>query len=84
MNPLPVWIGHSSDAVASRVLCCSGRASPLKVAVCDHCGGTAFTRRKDDNPETVKARLEGYRRQTAPILPYYGQKGLLYRVDGMA
>jgi adenylate kinase len=57
---------------------------PKKAGVCDVCGGTEFTRRKDDNAETVKARLKAYREQTAPILPYYRNKGLLQRVDGMA
>jgi adenylate kinase len=57
---------------------------PKKAGVCDVCGGTEFTRRKDDNAETVKARLVAYRQQTAPILPYYKAKGLLHRVDGMA
>ena len=57
---------------------------PKKDGVCDVCGGTEFTRRKDDNAETVKARLVAYRQQTAPILPYYKAKGLLHRVDGMA
>ena len=57
---------------------------PKKEGVCDICGGTEFTRRKDDNAETVKARLKAYREQTAPILPYYKNKGLLQRVDGMA
>ncbi|HNB25646.1 MAG TPA: adenylate kinase [Alphaproteobacteria bacterium] len=57
---------------------------PKKEGVCDACGGTQFTRRKDDNAETVKARLVAYRQQTAPILPYYKAKGLLHRVDGMA
>jgi len=57
---------------------------PKKAGVCDVCGGTEFTRRKDDNGETVKARLVAYRQQTAPILPYYRTKGLLHRVDGMA
>ncbi|HJU77289.1 MAG TPA: adenylate kinase, partial [Sphingomicrobium sp.] len=57
---------------------------PKKEGVCDVCGGTKFTRRKDDNAETVKARLTAYREQTAPILPYYRAKGLLYPVDGMA
>jgi adenylate kinase len=57
---------------------------PKKKGVCDVCGGTEFTRRKDDNAETVKARLKAYREQTAPILPYYKNKGLLQRVDGMA
>jgi len=57
---------------------------PKKKGVCDVCGSTDFTRRKDDNAETVKARLTAYREQTAPILPYYKKKGLLRRVDGMA
>ncbi len=57
---------------------------PRKDGVCDACGATQFSRRKDDDPETVKARLEAYREQTAPILPYYERKGLLHRVDGMA
>jgi len=57
---------------------------PKKKGVCDVCGSTEFTRRKDDNAETVKARLKAYREQTAPILPYYKKKGLLQRVDGMA
>ncbi len=51
---------------------------------CDSCGGTEFSRRADDNAETVKTRLAAYRAQTAPILPYYREKGLLVRVDGMA
>lgn len=57
---------------------------PKVAGVCDSCGGTDFTRRKDDNAETVKARLVAYREQTAPILPYYKGKGLLHQVDGMA
>jgi adenylate kinase len=57
---------------------------PKKEGVCDVCGGTEFTRRKDDNAETVKARLKAYHEQTAPILPYYKKKGLVNRVDGMA
>lgn len=57
---------------------------PKVAGVCDTCGGTDFTRRKDDNAETVKARLVAYRQQTAPILPYYQGKGLLHQVDGMA
>jgi adenylate kinase len=57
---------------------------PKKPGVCDRCGSTEFLRRKDDNPETLKARLEAYRAQTAPIVPYYRRKGLLKDVDGMA
>lgn len=51
---------------------------------CDRCGGTEFVRRPDDNAETVKARLAAYHAQTAPILPYYAQRGVLRSVDGMA
>jgi len=58
---------------------------PPKVeGVCDVCGGTEFTRRADDNAETVTARLEAYHRQTAPLLPYYRERGVLHTVDGMA
>jgi adenylate kinase len=57
---------------------------PKKDGICDKCGGTEFVRRADDNAETVKARLVAYRKQTAPILPYYKGKGLLRSVDGMA
>lgn len=39
--------------------------------------------RADDNAETLKKRLDVYREQTAPIIPYYEQKGMLQRVDGM-
>jgi adenylate kinase len=57
---------------------------PKVDGVCDVCGSTEFTRRKDDNAETVAARLEAYRGQTAPILPYYQGRSLLRQVDGMA
>lgn len=57
---------------------------PKKDGVCDKCGSTEFTRRADDKPETVKARLAAYHAQTAPILPYYRARGALNAVDGMA
>ena len=57
---------------------------PAVGGVCDTCGSTAFTRRADDNRETVSARLEAYHRQTAPLLPYYRAQGNLRTVDGMA
>jgi len=52
--------------------------------VCDACQGTEFTRRGDDNEATVRRRLEAYHAQTAPILPYYEEKGILATIDGMA
>ena len=57
---------------------------PKTEGVCDSCGGTDFSRRDDDNAETVKARLAAYHEQTAPILPHYREKGILREVDGMA
>jgi adenylate kinase len=57
---------------------------PKVAGVCDVCGASEFTRRADDNAETVRTRLEAYRKQTQPILPYYRGKGVLKSVDGMA
>ena len=57
---------------------------PKVQGVCDVCGNKEFTRRKDDNAETVKTRMAAYRAQTEPLLPYYGARGVLRKVDGMA
>ena len=57
---------------------------PKAEGTCDNCGNHDFTRRSDDNADTVRARLEAYHRQTAPLLPYYAANGLLRVVDGMA
>jgi len=57
---------------------------PITEGVCNECGGTEFTRREDDNAETVRSRLGAYHEQTAPVLGYYKEKGILRGVDGMA
>ena len=57
---------------------------PQVEGVCDGCGATEFIRRKDDNEQTVVARLKAYHDQTAPLLPYYKEKGVLLKVNGMA
>lgn len=57
---------------------------PKKEGVCDACGSTEFSRRKDDSADTVSQRLAAYHAQTAPLLPYYEAKGTLKSVDGMA
>ena len=51
---------------------------------CDVCGGHDFKRRDDDNEQTVRRRLAEYRAKTRPILPFYQERGILRRVDGMA
>ncbi len=50
---------------------------------CANCGGTEFTRRADDNEESLKKRLLEYYKKTAPLIGYYYCKGLLHRVDGL-
>jgi adenylate kinase len=52
--------------------------------VCDVCSSTEFKRRPDDNEQTVRTRMAEYRAKTAPILPYYDERALVRRVDGMA
>jgi adenylate kinase len=39
--------------------------------------------RTDDTPEVIRQRLVAYRQQTAPLLKYYGQRGLLKSIDGL-
>jgi adenylate kinase len=55
----------------------------IQPGICDKCGGKEFTRRADDNAETMKTRLAAYRDQTAPILPYYTGKKILQKVNGL-
>lgn len=57
---------------------------PINAGTCDKCGGTDFIRRADDTAETVRSRLLAYHKQTAPIVTYYGEKGVLKSIDGMA
>jgi len=79
------------DRIAGRFSCAKCGAvyhdntkQPKVAGVCDVCGSKDFKRRPDDNAETVRARLQAYHQQTAPIIPYYKIKGLLRQVDGMA
>lgn len=57
---------------------------PKVDGVCDRCGGKEFKRRADDNAETVATRLAEYHELTAPLLPYYRERGVLRSIDGMA
>lgn len=56
---------------------------PKVPGTCDVCGSHEFKRRPDDNEATVRTRMAEYRAKTAPILPYYDERGLVSRVDGM-
>jgi adenylate kinase len=55
---------------------------PKIYGVCDECGGTEFTKRKDDNRATVMNRLVNYRLLTYPTIPFFEKRGLLKTVDG--
>ena len=79
----------SDEALISRI---SGRrvcpacgatyhVSRLEGTDCEKCGA-ALIQREDDQPETVLSRLEVYHAQTAPLIDFYAQRGLLKRVDG--
>jgi adenylate kinase len=48
---------------------------------CDVCGGELY-QRPDDNEETVRNRLKVYHEQTAPLIEYYKNKGILREIDG--
>jgi adenylate kinase len=56
-------------------------APPAKPGVCDRCGGPLY-QREDDSEATVANRLRVYERQTAPLLDYYRDRGLLRSVRG--
>jgi len=88
---LKVDEGKLLQRIAGRFTCADCGASyhqefhrPKVEGVCDECGHEHFVVRPDDNPEKMKVRLATFREQTAPILPYYKDKGILHTVDGMA
>jgi adenylate kinase len=53
---------------------------PKRDGICDTCGGEVYIR-DDDREEAVQKRLQVYREQTAPLINYYREKGLLVDVD---
>jgi adenylate kinase len=55
---------------------------PAQDGVCGGCGAELF-QREDDKEETMRARLETYETQTAPLIGYYESKGLLRAVNGL-
>ena len=54
---------------------------PTEPGTCDRCAGQLY-QRPDDTVETAKKRLEVYFRQTAPLVDWYREKGVLMEVDG--
>lgn len=74
--------------LASRRVCAvcganySDELRPLAPGICDHCGGELI-QREDDTEAAILRRLEVYEAQTAPLLSFYGARGLLEVVDGI-
>ena len=54
---------------------------PLKLGLCDLCGGEVY-QRPDDNRETIEARMKVYRESTKPIIDYYAKQHKLKVLDG--
>jgi len=54
---------------------------PRVEGVCDRCGGELY-QRSDDTVETVSNRLDVYQKQTAPLLEYYQQRGIVAEING--
>jgi adenylate kinase len=54
---------------------------PAVEGICDKCGGPLI-QREDDTPQAIARRLALYDELTAPLLDYYGERGVLTRVDG--
>lgn len=53
---------------------------PKKKDLCDNCG-SALAQRKDDEPETVRKRIQVYQQETSPLIEYYKKKKLLVDID---
>lgn len=56
---------------------------PQEENICDKCGGELY-QRDDDEPETIKERLEVYKDKTEPLINYYQKEGTLKSIDGEA
>lgn len=74
---------------SSRVICSNKECGasyntvfmPPKVeGICDRCG-SALTKRKDDNPETIKERLDVYHKNTEPLINFYKEENKLETID---
>lgn len=55
---------------------------PATQDICDECGGGLY-QRSDDTEETVRNRLDVYRRQTEPLIDYYRSQGVLAEIAGV-
>lgn len=74
---------------SSRVICSNKECGasyntvfmlPKVEGICDRCG-SALTKRKDDNPETIKERLDVYHKNTEPLINFYKEENKLETID---
>ena len=72
------------DRICGRRVCSCGASYHISTlggkTTCAKCGKPLY-QRADDNPETVGARLETYKTQTAPLIDYYKEQGKLVTVE---
>lgn len=75
------------ERLSGRWMSQSGRVyhekyNPPVVKWIDDIDGTQLYQREDDKPKTVRHRIEVYNEQTAPLINYYQEQGLLVEIDG--
>lgn len=81
--------GEIVERLAGRQICRDCQSpfhkihNPFKTCPYGRCQGEYLSQREDDKPETVHNRLKTYHRQTAPLIEYYRQTGLLFEIDGL-
>lgn len=69
-------VGRRTDPTDGRIYHLTFDPPPPEIA-------DRLVHRSDDTEEAVRARLDAYHQQTAPLVPFYEQAGLLRRVDGV-
>ena len=83
----PIFLSAKVERVTGRLIhAASGRSyhdkfAPPKVPGVDDVTGEPLTRRKDDNAETLKARLAAFHAQTAPVIDHYREKVVHLKAD---
>lgn len=70
--------------ITGRRMCSCGESYHISWGIGDTCPkcGAKLYQRDDDKEETVKARIEVYEKQTAPLIEYYGKAGKIVDIDG--
>ena len=69
------------ERLSSRLTCrACGAPAEAKATKCPTCGATDLYQREDDKPEVIARRLAVYEEQTAPIISFYKNEGLLVTI----